>query len=83
MTTPFFVHKSGATAADAFAAAQADGGPIALKTAFRVHATPVNINPDSYARVLVDQNWHHCAETSGPAGCFDLAGDDFLFFGAA
>lgn len=81
MITPFFVHKTATTAADAFALAQADGGPIASKTAFTVYLTPVNVSPNAYARPLVDRNWNHIAETATPAACYSLPNSDFLFFG--
>lgn len=80
--TPFFIHKTAANATDGFAAAQADGGPIASKTAFTIYATPMNANPDVWARSAVDRNWNHIAETATPAGCFSLPNSDFFFFGA-
>lgn len=89
----FFVKGRGLSAKDAFQdlveAAQYDHGhsgytgTIAEKLSFVMINLPEGREPGDYADDLIDRQDARINDKWGPAGCFDLGGGEYYFFGWA
>lgn len=69
---------------DAFFCNWPDGaGTIAEKDSFNVIALKEGLEPRDYANKLIDDHDPRVGGKCGPAGCFDLGGGRYFFFGWA
>lgn len=89
----FMTRSRGSSADEAFARAvklyqDEEGrngytGTIAEKRSFVLIRLPKDKDPMVYARELIDQSDARIDDKWGPAGAFDLGGNNYLFFGWA
>lgn len=91
--TDFYTRASGASAQEAFRAAREEAqhehghggysGTIAEKSEFVTIPLPEGIEASAYAEMLIDKQDKRVWDKWGPAGCFDLGGGQYYFFGIA
>ena len=89
----FFTQAKGDNANEAFANAVADAawesghggytGTIAEKQEFVEIPLPEGADPVEEANRLIDEGDSRIDDKWGPAGCFDLGDDEYMFFGWA
>lgn len=89
----FMTRASGKTAAEAFKNAVDSeayehghggySGTIVEKRRFTKIAVPAGQKPVEFARKLIDDGDARVDDKWGPAGCIDLGGGEWLFFGWA
>tara|TARA_B100001094_G_scaffold321192_1_gene368534 strand:- start:1668 stop:1958 length:291 start_codon:yes stop_codon:yes gene_type:complete len=89
----FMITATGVSAGDAFSNARQDAlycsghggytGTIAEKDSFDVVALKEGHHPRDYANKLIDDRDPRISDKWGPAGCFDLGGGRYFFFGLA
>jgi hypothetical protein len=58
-------------------------GTIAEKDSFNVITLKEGLEPRDYANKLIDDRDPRISDKWGPAGCFDLGGGRYFFFGLA
>ena len=58
-------------------------GSIAEKSSFVKIPLPEGRNPYEYAETLISEGDSRIDSKWGPAGCFELGGEEFYFFGWA
>ena len=58
-------------------------GTIAEKTEYVSIQVPEGLEPRFYAKSMIDNCDSRIYDKWGPAGCIDLGGDEYLFFGWA
>lgn len=58
-------------------------GTIAEKSTFTMISVPAGEDPHKYADRLMDEQDRRVDDKWGPAGCIDLGGGKYLFFGVA
>ena len=89
----FMITATGVSARDAFVNAREEAlyeyghrgytGTIAEKDSFNVIALKEGLKPYEYADELIDGGDPRIDNKWGPAGCFDLGGGRYFFFGWA
>ena len=89
----FMITATGVSAHDAFYNARQDAlhysghdgytGTIAEKSDFSVIPLKEGLGPQEYADELIDDCDSRIDNKWGPAGCFDLGGGRYFFFGWA
>jgi hypothetical protein len=89
----FMITATGVSARDAFTNARQEAlhysghggytGTIAEKDSFNVITLKEGLEPHKYADELIDNRDPRIDNKWGPAGCFDLGGGRYLFFGWA
>ena len=89
----FMITATGVSARDAFTNARQEAlhysghggytGTIAEKDSFNVITLKEGLEPHKYADELIDNRDPRIDSKWGPAGCFDLGGGRYLFFGWA
>ena len=91
--TTFTTVAEGRSAKDAFRAAVDEArhehgnggytGTIAEKRSFNLYSFPDGTSPFDHANKLLDQEDGPVADKWGPAGCFYIGSNKYLFFGWA
>tara|TARA_R110001583_G_scaffold3521_2_gene22284 strand:+ start:461 stop:751 length:291 start_codon:yes stop_codon:yes gene_type:complete len=89
----FMSTATGVSAREAFYNARQDAllcnghggytGTIAEKDSFNVITLKEGLEPRDYANKLIDDRDPRISDKWGPAGCFDLGGGRYFFFGLA
>ena len=89
----FMITATGVSARDAFVNAREEAlyeyghrgytGTIAEKDSFNVITLKEGLKPHEYADKLIDECDRRIDDKWGPAGCFDLGGGRYFFFGWA
>ena len=89
----FMITATGVSARDAFNNAREEAlwehghggytGTIAEKDSYKLISLKEGYEPYEYAEVLIDEGDPRIDNKWGPAGCFDLGGCRYLFFGWA
>jgi hypothetical protein len=90
-TESFVCYGEGKTAQEAFDSERAAfreawggqeyTGTIAEKDSFVMIDLPAGEDAEAYAYSLIDANDPRIADKYGPAGCIEVGGDEWLFFG--
>ena len=91
--TTFFTSVKSKSAEEAFQAAKTESrfnfghagytGTIAEKPSFVVIPLPTGVDPEDYASKLIDKRDMRIDNKWGPAGCFEMTGNEKYFFGWA
>ena len=89
----FMITATGVSARDAFIGAVREAqyecghggytGTIAEKSSYKVISLKEGCEPYEYAEELIDNCDRRIDDKWGPAGCFDLGGGRYFFFGWA
>jgi len=89
----FMITATGVSARDAFNNAREEAlwehghggytGSIAEKDSYKLISLKEGCEPYEYAEELIENEDSRIDDKWGPAGCFDLGGNRYLFFGWA